>query len=43
MDSNYQNASSFGESKDYIWFLSPEKTMSDDVKNKFLKIAKDTG
>lgn len=43
MEPDYKNALIFGETKDYIWFLSRDKTMSEDVKNKFLKIAKDAG
>lgn len=43
MEPDYKNALVFGESKDYIWFLSRDKKMSEDIKNKFLKIAKDAG
>lgn len=43
MDPDYKNALVMGEDKDYIWFLSREKVMSDVVKNKFLKIARDSG
>jgi len=43
MEPDYKTALVMGESKDYIWFLSRDKTMSDEVKNKFIKIASDAG
>jgi len=43
IEPDYKNALVFGETKDYIWLLSREKTMSESVKQKFLKIAKDYG
>ena len=43
MEPNYKNALVMGENKDYIWFLSREKEMPVEVKNKFLKIARDAG
>ncbi|PRD21263.1 UNVERIFIED_CONTAM: blc [Trichonephila clavipes] len=43
MDPDYENALIFGESKDYIWFLSRNKTMPGQVKQKFLKLAHDAG
>jgi len=43
MDPDYENALIFGESKDYIWFLSRNKTMPEEVKQKFLKLARDAG
>ncbi len=43
IDDNYKYALVAGESLKYLWFLSRETTMPDDVKNKFLKIAESIG
>lgn len=43
MDPDYENVLVFGESTDYIWILSRNKTISEKVKNKFLEKAKAQG
>lgn len=43
MDPAYENVLVFGESKDYIWMLSRNKTMPKSIKDKFSKIAQDAG
>lgn len=43
MEPDYENALVFGESKDYIWILSRNKTIPADVKDKFLKKAEKAG
>lgn len=40
---DYQNALVFGESKNYIWILSREKTIPAATKKKFLQKAKEAG
>lgn len=43
MDADYKYALVAGSSTKYIWFLSREKNMPIDIKNDFLKIAKEIG
>lgn len=43
MDPAYENVLVFGESKDYIWILSRNKTIQKAVKDKFLAKAKAAG
>lgn len=43
MDPAYENVLVFGESTDYIWFLSRNKTMPERVKEAFVKKAMDAG
>lgn len=43
LENNYEYALVFGESTDYIWFLSRKPTMPDQVKEKFLRLAKEAG
>ncbi|HLS95208.1 MAG TPA: lipocalin family protein [Sphingobacterium sp.] len=43
MEPPYQNALVFGEDTDYIWILSRNKTIPEDVKNNFLRIAREAG
>lgn len=43
MEPDYQNALIFGETKDYIWILSRNKTIPEDVKEQFLKEAEKAG
>lgn len=43
MDPNYENALVFGESTDYMWILSRQKSINEEVKKKFLAIAKAHG
>lgn len=43
LDNDYNYALVFGESNDYIWILSRTKTISEDVKAKYLQKAKDAG
>ncbi|MBB2148172.1 lipocalin family protein [Pedobacter gandavensis] len=43
IDSNYQYALIAGKNLDYLWILSREKSIPDDVKNNYLKIARDLG
>lgn len=43
MEPDYQNALIFGETKDYIWILSRNKTIPANVKEQFLKEAEKAG
>lgn len=43
MDPDYENVLVFGETTDYIWILSRNKTIPESVKNAFLKKAKSHG
>lgn len=43
MEPDYENALVFGENTDYIWILSRNKTISEEVKNKFIAKAKEAG
>ena len=43
MQPDYENALIFGETKDYIWILSRNKTIPNNVKEKFLKEAENAG
>lgn len=43
MDPNYENVLVFGETTDYIWILSRNKTIPEKVKQKFLDKAKAKG
>jgi apolipoprotein D and lipocalin family protein len=43
MDPDYENVLVFGESTDYIWILSRNKTIPEKVKQKFLDKAKAKG
>ena len=43
MDPDYENVLVFGETKDNIWILSRNKTISHEVKDKFLAIAREAG
>lgn len=43
LDPDYQTALIFGESTEYIWFLSREKTISDQTKELFMAKAKEAG
>ncbi|ALL06977.1 hypothetical protein AQ505_16685 [Pedobacter sp. PACM 27299] len=43
INSNYQYALVAGKSLDYLWILSREKSIPDEVKNNYLKIARDLG
>ncbi len=43
IDENYENALIYGNSTDYIWFLSRHKTMNEATKKKFLEKAKKDG
>ena len=43
MEPDYENALIFGETTDNIWILSRKKTISNDVKEKFLAQAKEAG
>ncbi|MBE8714431.1 lipocalin family protein [Sphingobacterium hungaricum] len=43
LDPDYQHALIFGESTEYIWFLSREKTLPDQTKELFLAKAKEAG
>lgn len=43
MSPPYKNALVFGESKDYLWILSREKSISAEAKKKFLQKARDAG
>ena len=43
MDPDYENALVFGESTDYIWILSRNKTIPEATKEKFLKEAERIG
>jgi apolipoprotein D and lipocalin family protein len=43
MEPDYENVLIFGEDRDYIWILSRNKTISSDVKQKFLDRANAAG
>jgi apolipoprotein D and lipocalin family protein len=43
IDSDYKYALVAGSSLKYLWFLSREKTMPKEIKNKYLKIAEEIG
>lgn len=43
LDSNYQYALVAGKNLDYLWILSREKSIPDDVKANYLRLAKDIG
>lgn len=43
LDENYQYALIAGKNLDYLWILSRTKTIPEDVKTKYLKIAKQIG
>ena len=43
LDSDYKYALVAGESLKYLWLLSREKTMPNDIKEAYLKTAKDLG
>lgn len=43
LDKDYKYALVAGRSLDYLWILSREKTIPDDVRNDYLKKAKDLG
>jgi apolipoprotein D and lipocalin family protein len=43
LDENYQHALVAGKNLDYLWILSRTKTIPEDVKTKYLKIAKEIG
>lgn len=43
MDPDYETALVFGESHDYMWILSRKKTISEEVKQKYLKYAEEKG
>ncbi len=43
LDDEYKYALVSGSSRDYLWILSREREIPDDVKNRYLKIASDLG
>lgn len=43
LDENYQYALVAGKNLDYLWILSREKTIPEDIKNRFLEKAKSVG
>lgn len=43
LDDAYKYALVAGSNLDYLWILAREKTIPDDIKNKYLKIAEDIG
>lgn len=43
IDEAYQYALVAGKNHDYLWLLSREKTMPNDIKNEYLSIAKKAG
>lgn len=43
IDSEYQYALVAGKNTDYLWILSREKSIPDDIKAKYLKLAEDIG
>ena len=43
IDEHYKYALIAGKNHKYLWLLSPEKTMPDNIKNKYLSIAKKAG
>lgn len=43
IDDEYKYALVFGKNTDYMWILSRETTIPENIKNEYLKIAKETG
>jgi apolipoprotein D and lipocalin family protein len=43
LDANYRYALVAGKNLDYLWILSREKTIPDEVKNNYLRKARDVG
>ena len=43
LDENYQYALIAGKNLDYLWILSRTKTIPEDIKTKYLKIAEEIG
>src|SRR5690625_7473965 len=43
LDQNYQYALIAGKNLDYLWILSRTKSIPEDIKTKYLKIAKEIG
>lgn len=43
LDNNYQYALIAGQTLDYMWILSREKTIPEDIKTNYLKIAEEYG
>lgn len=43
LDDQYKYALVAGKNLDYLWILSREKTLPEDIKQSYLKIAKDLG
>ena len=43
LDENYQYALIAGKNLEYLWILSREKTIPEDIKQKYLKIATEVG
>ena len=43
LDAEYKYALVSGANLDYLWILSREKTIPDEIKNKYLKIAEGYG
>lgn len=43
IDTNYENALVAGRSLKYLWLLSRNKTMPEDIKEKYLRIAESVG
>ncbi len=43
IDGDYQYALVIGENTEYMWILSRDKTIPDDIKEKYLAIAKNAG
>lgn len=43
LDENYHYALVAGKDLDYLWILSREKTIPEDIKNEYLKIAEEVG
>ncbi|MOA70708.1 Outer membrane lipoprotein Blc precursor [compost metagenome] len=43
LDENYRYALVVGNNLDYLWILSREKTIPEDIKQRFLEKAKNLG
>ena len=43
LDENYQYALIAGKNLDYLWILSRTKTIPEDIKARYLKIAEEIG
>jgi len=43
LDEEYRYALIAGKSLDYLWILSRDTTIPDEIKNKYLKIAEEVG